>query len=338
MTETTPGPRVVEIAGEVASKNDEAIAPRVIETNDTRPIEVAEAAPSNLRPFPRLLPSRRLRPGVIAGMGIGTLAIGLIAIDTINWIAGQFEHDTVLGTLASAALAAGIGGVAYWLMAEVRGLQRLRGVERHRTELEDMSTISMSRAEWHIQDIVATIRPLGMENAISSFQDATQPHHSTVQRFELLSRIVIRPLDERAQETIRRAVMSTMGMSAVIPSALGDSVIFAARASHLIREVAEIYGHRPGLTGTMHLFKRVLFSAGTVGATDFARNAVGGIIAQHLGGAVIEKVADKVGTIAAESVLAGQRMARIGIFAMKSCRPLAFGKDEEPSVTRLVLG
>jgi uncharacterized membrane protein YcjF (UPF0283 family) len=52
----------------------------------------------------------------------------------------------------------------------------------------------------------------------------------------------------------------------------------------------------------------------------------------------MEKVGEKVGTIAAESVIAGQRMARIGVFAMKACRPIAFGHGEEPSITKLVLG
>ena len=61
---------------------------------------------------------------------------------------------------------------------------------------------------------------------------------------------------------------------------------------------------------------------------------VGGIVAQQLGGAVIERLS----ATAAESAYAAQKMARLGIIAMALCRPIDFRPGEVPSLRGLVSG
>ena len=61
---------------------------------------------------------------------------------------------------------------------------------------------------------------------------------------------------------------------------------------------------------------------------------VGGIVAQQLGGAVIERLSAS----AAESAYAAQKMARLGIIAMALCRPIEFRPGEVPSLRSLVSG
>ena len=109
-----------------------------------------------------------------------------------------------------------------------------------------------------------------------------------------------------------------------------DTLLFAGRAMRLIREIAEIYGQRPGLAGTVHLLRRLASGAGLVGAVD----VVGGVIVQQLGGAVLERLSAS----AAESAYAAQKMARLGLIAMASCRPIEFRPGEAPSLSGLVSG
>jgi len=263
---------------------------------------------------------------------------GLLSIGAANWIAAEFERNIIVGSLSAAVIAAGVGGIGYWLTTEIISLKRLRAVEEHRIVPEEIGGLPTSQVEERIAEIVEALRALGVEQAMAAFRDAVQPHHSSVQRLELLSGIVLRPLDQRAETAIRRAVISMMGVSAVVPSALGDALIFGFRGLRLIRNIAEIYGHRPGAAGTLHLFKRLLLGTGTVGSADLVGNTVGGLVAQHLSGAMMEKVGEKIGTAAAESALAGQRMARIGLFAMRACRPIALARNEEPSIAKLVMG
>ncbi len=70
----------------------------------------------------------------------------------------------------------------------------------------------------------------------------------------------------------------------------------------MVRGVAACYGHRPTAAATTHLLRRLIVEAGSLGAVDLA----GMTLTQHLGGAIAERIAAST----AESMYAGQRMAR----------------------------
>src|SRR5262249_44342356 len=112
----------------------ERLRPRILETEETGRLELkpSPAPPPDLAsppipPHPPSPPIRRSRsPARIAAAGVGLLILGVIAIDLVEFIDGAFAHGGGLGIAATAAVAAGAGGAAYWLAAELRGLWRLR--------------------------------------------------------------------------------------------------------------------------------------------------------------------------------------------------------------------
>jgi putative membrane protein len=169
-----------------------------------------------------------------------------------------------------------------------------------------------------------------LSEAVARYRVVREPHHSAHDALELFSRFVLAPADRLAEATIRRAATQAFAINAVSPTALLDTLLFGARALRLIREIAEIYGQRPGLTGTVHLLRRLASGAGMVGAVDL----VGGILVQQLGGAVMERLSAS----AAESAYAAQKMARLGIIAMALCRPVDFRPGEVPSLRSLIAG
>jgi putative membrane protein len=169
-----------------------------------------------------------------------------------------------------------------------------------------------------------------LSEAVARYRAVRESHHSGRDALELFSRFVLAPADRLAEGAIRRAATQAFAINAVSPTALLDTLLFAARALRLIREIAEIYGQRPGLAGTVHLLRRLASGAGMVGAVDL----VGGILVQQLGGAVMERLSAS----AAESAYAAQKMARLGIIAMALCRPVDFRPGEVPSLRSLVSG
>jgi putative membrane protein len=98
-----------------------------------------------------------------------------------------------------------------------------------------------------------------------------------------------------------------------------------ARASSLITSIAEAYGHRPGYAATASLIRRVMRDAGVVIAADITGTAVSNVMTE-----VVNKLVAKVAASAGEGMVAGQRMARLGIIAMSVCRPLPFPEDMRP--------
>jgi putative membrane protein len=169
-----------------------------------------------------------------------------------------------------------------------------------------------------------------LSGAVGNYRAVLEPHHTGRDALDLFSRFVLAPADQLAQAAIRRAAAQTFAINAISPTVLLDTFLFAARAMRLLREIAEIYGQRPGLAGTVHLLRRLASGAGLVGAVD----VVGGVIAQQLGGAVLERLSAS----AAESAYAAQKMARLGLVAMASCRPIEFRSGEAPSLSGLVSG
>jgi putative membrane protein len=265
-------------------------------------------------------------PFAVAMTGLGILVVGVVGIDLAQFVDGAFAHGTSVGILATAAVAAGAGGALYWLTAELRGLFRLRSAERLR-RLIPSALASELKLEIDAAAAIVARDPL-LGEAVNSYRAVLEPHHSGPDALELFSRFVLAPADQLAQAAIRRAAAQAFAINAISPTVLLDALLFAARATRLVREVAEIYGQRPGFAGTVHLLRRLVGGAGLVGAVD----VVGGVIAQQLGGAVLEHLSAS----AAESAYAAQKMARLGLLAMASCRPIEFRPGEAPSLPGLV--
>jgi putative membrane protein len=301
--------------------------PRILETEETGRLELnLQQPPEANLPAPRTQRSRS--PIRVAATGLGILVLGLVGIDLVQFIDGAFAHGVGLGIAATTAVGAGAGGAAYWLVAELRGLWRLRSAERLRS-LIPFALADELKTEIDTAAAILAADPL-LSEAVARYRAVREPHHSGRDALELFSRFVLAPADRLAEAAIRRAATQAFAINAISPTALLDTLLFGARALRLIREIAEVYGQHPGLAGTVHLLRRLLSGAGMVGAVDL----VGGILVQQLGGAVMERLSAS----AAESAYAGQKMARLGIIAMALCRPVDFRPGEVPSLRSLVSG
>jgi putative membrane protein len=303
------------------------LGPRIIETGDTGRLDLG--LPAVVPAEPALRPRRRRRsPLAVAATGFGVLAIGVVGIDLAQFIDNAFAHGTGLGVLASVAVAGGAGGASYWLLAELRGLWRLRSAERLRRLIPSALGGELKREIDAAAVILARDPALG--EAVASYRATLESHHTGHDALDLFARFVLAPADRLAQAAIRRAAAQAFAINAISPTVLLDTLLFAGRAMRLIREIAEIYGQRPGLAGTVHLLRRLASGAGLVGAADL----VGGVVVQQLGGAVLERLSAG----AAESAYAAQKMARLGLVAMAMCRPIEFRPGEMPSLAGLVSG
>ena len=303
------------------------LGPRIIETGDTGRLDLGLPAVAPTEPAPRPRRGRR-SPLAVAATGLGVLALGVVGIDLAQFMDNAFAHSTGLGVLATVAVAAGAGGASYWLLAELRGLWRLRSAERLRRLIPSALGGELKQEIDTAAAILARDPALG--EAVASYRATLEAHHTGHDALDLFARFVLAPADRLAQAAIRRAAAQAFAINAISPTVLLDTLLFAGRAMRLIREIAEIYGQRPGLAGTVHLLRRLAGGAGLVGAADL----VGGVIAQQLGGAVLERLSAG----AAESAYAAQKMARLGLIAMAMCRPIEFRPGEMPSLTGLVSG
>jgi len=329
MTDPTVRPTMIEFSEAAASPMTTPSAPAIFTTEDSRPIEIGEQP--SIAGAAAAEPVHRNRPFKVALIGLGILIIGLLTFDAVEWVKDQFDRGLVVGGLAVAIIAAALLGLGYWLISEFRAFAALKSVERVQARLAMSSRQDAQAGNALIDDIVASLPSAPTVKAtLAVYRDQVQPHHTLEQRVGLISRTVLAPIDHRAETLIRATVMQTVVFTAISPTALIESLFFLARGLRLLRQIAELYGGRPGFAGTVHLMRRLVVGSGTVGAVDL----IGNVLAQKLGGAILEKLSSEV----AESAYATQRMARIGILCMQMCRPIPFARDEHPSVSGLIAG
>jgi len=320
------GPRVIE-EDAPREAHSRASGPAVFATETTErvvPVQRAVVKPAEAKPRRW---DRAIRTGLWGlGLGLG----GWLVIDSYEWVVDAFARGPVLGGLSLAAIVGVLGGGGLVIGRELTSFLALRRVEHDHDLLNEATRLRSGEMRSAIRRVLAVVpKDRDTESAIESYQRQVQAHHTPAQQVELLSHTVMRPLDARARAVVRRATGRTFGLTALAPTALIDTVLFAALSVHMLRGIAACYGHRPTAAATAHLIRRLIFEAGKLAAIDLA----GMTIAQHLSGAVAERLAaDSV-----HSLYAAQRIARIGLIAMSMCRPVPFQAEEVPNMFSALL-
>jgi putative membrane protein len=325
------GPRViVDDAADDVRRFATPHAPLVMETEETERIVPRERAPvaqTFALPAKPRLRDRWVRLGFY---GVGLAIVGWLGIDAYLWINGAFASSMALGAFASAVVTAGFGGAALIIGREMKSFFALKSVEEHQKRFAD-ETLRPADMREAIREVIAVVpKDRETEAAIEAFQRQVQAHHTPAQQLEVLSRTLMTPLDRRAEAVVRRSTAAAFGITAVSPTAITDVMFFVAMSVRMVRGVAACYGHRPTAAATVHLLRRLLTEAGKLGAVDLA----GMTLTQHIGGALAERIA----TNTAESMYAGQRMARIGLITMGMCRPVPFRQEEVPGLFSSMIG
>jgi putative membrane protein len=307
-----------------------AKAPLVFQTEETERVVPRERA-AVAQAFALPVKPRRRDAWVRLGLyGLGMAFVGWLGIDAYLWISSAFANGVALGIVATMVVGAGFAGAALIIGREMKSFFALKSVEEHQKRFAD-ETMRPSDMREAIRDVIAVVpKDREIEAAIEAFQRQVQAHHTPAQQLGMLSRTVMTPLDQRAQAVVRRATASAFGITAVSPTAITDVMFFVAMSVRMVRGVAACYGHRPTAAATAHLLRRLLTEAGKLGAVDLA----GMTLTQHIGGALAERIA----TNTAESLYAGQRMARIGLITMGMCRPVPFQPEEVPGMFSSMIG
>ena len=276
------------------------IAPRIEVENSIAGRLTPEALPTVVVP-----PSEGTGTLGRVAWGVSLLVVGLSALSIGNFVADQFTRASWLGwtTLAVAAGGAGLIGSAIW--REMSFLRRLDAVDTLRTELADPMRAKAAARRWlhslpHSADVLPAIEATDSPEAITALLRAGP------------DRVIV----EQAQALGRAAAVQVLAVTAAVPSPTLDGVVVTLRGVRLVRQVAQLYGYRPGTIGTFALLRRTLFSGVFVTGTNVAvdtlvKAAVSNPALQHL-----------VGDVAGAGV-AARRMIVLARATAAACSPVS---------------
>ena len=253
--------------------------------------------------------------GGLVALGIGLAVERLIsdllaATPWLGWTA-----------IAMAALAA----VAFLALVsrEARGIFRERRIERLRAAAADAIAVRDHEAAKRVAREVADLYAgRAISHAGPGVRDVEGEIMDADDRLALAERTLLGPLDDRAQRAIAAAAKRVSLVTAVSPRALIDVAFVIYAATGLLRQIAGIYGGRPGALGGLRLARAAVNHLAVTGGI-----AVGdGLLHGALGVGLAARLSTKLG----EGVLNGLMTARFGLAALEVCRPLPFIRETPP--------
>jgi putative membrane protein len=278
---------------------------------------------------PPVVVRRRFRWGTLFWTATAGLVLLGLGLGVANLVQDLFARNESLGFVGLAFALAAALALAVVIGREAFGLARLATIEKlhqRATEVLASDDRAASRA------VVGDLLNLAHQNPqLARARAALKRHESEIidgaDMIRLAERELMSPLDAEARRLVSLAAQRVSIVTAISPRAMVDMLFVLVAALRLIRQLARLYGGRPGTLGMIALLRHViahLAITGGVAASD-------SLIQQMLGHGVAAKVSQRLG----EGVLNGLLTARLGLAAIEVTRPLPFAALPRPALADL---
>lgn len=240
-----------------------------------------------------------------------------LLVDTLQTIQGLFESASLLDTLyliALVALLSALGIVSYQNYQQIRMLKSASKTQilfQQQKEQSDKKIIPMTLNLLRSYELRDDEK---LKQKANLLRGRISSSHDYKEIYKELDEEVVEIIDVQVQNTIKSAATQAAVSTAISPLALLDSGIIVWRSVLLTKEIAQLYGFKPGWLSTMMLLKKGAFNVFFAGATELAM--------EYVNEAGESSLISKVSVSAGQGVTNGVLLARLGYGVMQACRPL----------------
>jgi putative membrane protein len=293
-------------------------------------VQITPEADPALLPVPLEAPiataPRGFRWGTLFWSAVTGLILLGLGLSVTHLVEDLFARSEGLGFLGLGfALAAALALVIV-VAREAFGLIRLATIEKLHLRATEVLA-SDDRAE--SRAIVQELLKLAHQNPHLARARATLAGHADdiidgADMIRLAERELMTPLDQEARRLVSSAAQRVSVVTAVSPRALVDVLFVFAASLRLIRQLARLYGGRPGTLGMIALMRHVIAHVAITGGMA----ASDSLIQQVLGHGLAAKLSQRLG----EGMLNGLLTARLGLAAIDVTRPLPFTALPRPAL------
>jgi putative membrane protein len=278
---------------------------------------------------PIIPPRQGFRWGAVFWTAVGGLILLGLGLGVTRLIEDLFARGESLGFLGLTFAFAAAFALIVVVAREVFGLARLAAIEKLHLRAAAV-LLSDDRAE--SRTIVQDLLKLEHQNPHLARARATLQGHADdiidgADMIRLAERELMAPLDQEARRLVSSAAQRVSIVTAVSPRALIDVLFVLVASLRLIRQLARLYGARPGALGMIRLMRHVIAHLAITGGMA----ASDSLIQQVLGHGIAAKLSQRLG----EGVLNGLLTARLGLAAIEVTRPLPFTALPRPALANL---
>ncbi len=267
---------------------------------------------------PRAAARAGFRWGAVLIACAGALGTIALALSFARFISIAFERNDWIGWTAFGLLAVGGFAALMLILRELAGFWRLRRLGKTRAEAERLLREPDRAAERRV--IARVIDPFAgrpeLKWQLARLAEHTRDVRDPGDLLRLADRDLMLPIDGEARRVVAAAARRIGTVSAISPTALLTVTWVLIENLRLLRQLAGLYGGRPGFIGTAKLARMVfmhIVATGGVAMTD-------DLLGQFLGQDILRRLSRRLG----ESVFNAALTARIGAAAIDVIRPLPF--------------
>jgi putative membrane protein len=291
-----------------------------------------EADPAQL-PVPVDEPAIPARKGFgwggIFWTALGGLVVLGLGLGISNLVEDLFNRSASLGYIGLVFAILAVVALVVIIAREALSLARLETIEKLHARA---NAVLLSDDRKESDAIVRDLLKIAHDNPrLARARAALEEHGRDIidgaDMVRLAERELMTPLDQEARRLVSSAAQRVSIVTAVSPGAVIDMLFVFAAALRLVRQLALLYGGRPGTLGMIRLMRHVvahLALTGGMAASD-------SLIQQVLGHGITAKLSAKLG----EGLLNGLLTARLGLAAINVTRPLPFEALPRPALSDL---
>ncbi|MCP4699441.1 MAG: DUF697 domain-containing protein [Gammaproteobacteria bacterium] len=255
---------------------------------------------------------------------LGVFLVFLLLVDTYRFLQVQYSASLFIGTLFLLMIFS-IGGAAGWLAWRAwKDIQALRTVSALQEQGQGLlNAESYGDATKYVNKLAGFYlhRP-DVSPQIDRFFVIVDSSHHDGEVCALFSMQVLKPLDEQAYRIVVKRANETALMVMISPIALLSTLITLWRTMRMIREIASVYGGRPGFFASFSLIGAVIHSLLYADVSELAADSM----AETFGGSMMSVLSAQMAQGMGSSVMT----ARVGLKAIHACRPMPFTEETKP--------
>jgi putative membrane protein len=293
-------------------------------------VRITPEADPALLPVPieePIVPLRRgLRWGALFWTALGGLVLLGTGLGVVNLIEDLFARSEGFGFLGVGFAVLATLALVVIVAREAFSLARLAAIEKlHRRAADALLSDDRAASRTIVQDL---LRIAHGNPQLARARTALAGHADDIidgaDLIRLAERELMTPLDMEARRLVSSAAQRVSLVTAVSPRALIDVLFVFAASLRLVRQLARLYGGRPGTLGLIKLMRHVIAHLAITGGMA----ASDGLVQQVLGHGIAAKLSQRLG----EGVLNGLLTARLGLAAIDVTRPLPFTALPRPAL------
>lgn len=324
---------------EAPRREPEARAPEAPTANPAAAPDEPQPAAASAPAAPQPSRETKITPEIVrvgrSWGGIFLSAIsGLLVLAFFVWVQDTFltllGRKDWLGWAATILLAVAIFSFVMILAREIVGLYRLAAVTLTRKRAEAaLAAENAPEARAAVQEIRTLFEERReLADGIARFNKFQRDIMNTKEVLTLAEREMLTPLDK-----VARTAIGTSGRRVSMVTALSPAAVFAVgfvayENFRMLRNLASIYGGRPGLLSMLRLMRLIAGHLAITGGIAFTDDILG----QFMGHGVTSRLSRRLG----EGLVNGTFTIRIGIAAVEVLRPLPYIEARQPRLREFV--